>query len=80
MSTRRAREWTLFAHEPLQPVPFPRFDDLDGRPRYRLDLPGLDRLRDTWQTLTTADGHIVQVRRADCGLACRCAGEFRITS
>jgi hypothetical protein len=63
---------------------FQRWDDSDGRfiiravrsirgaiVEYR---PTLD---DEWLTCATREGPIVQVRRADCGAGCRCAGEFR---
>lgn len=34
-------------------------------------------LRDRWETCGTAEGPVVDVRRAACGAGCRCAGEFR---
>jgi hypothetical protein len=30
-----------------------------------------------WTSATLTDGRTVEVRRADCGLGCFCAGEFR---
>ena len=34
-------------------------------------------LEERWNTVATVGGMCVQIRRADCGAGCRCAGEFR---
>lgn len=35
-------------------------------------------LGDAWVPHRLADGRLVEVRRAACGLGCRCAGEYRM--
>ena len=34
-------------------------------------------LTDSWQKVELENGTTVEIRRADCGLGCRCAGEYR---
>jgi hypothetical protein len=34
-------------------------------------------LHDNWRTYGTVEGVAVELRRADCGAGCRCAGEFK---
>mgnify|MGYP001607149745 CR=1 FL=1 len=35
-------------------------------------------LGEDWARVTLADGRAAEVRRADCGAGCRCAGEVRL--
>ena len=67
---------TLMAAEPGAAHPFPLFDVFPQR--FLLQFTHRPQLGDDWCTVTTVDGHQVQVRAADCGAACRCAGEFRM--
>ncbi len=48
----------------------------DGR-HYVTPLSGQIVLTDDWQEITLEDGTTVEVRSKDCGLDCRCAGEYR---
>ena len=41
------------------------------------NMPPLD---DEWAPAVLADGREVEVRRSDCGLGCRCGGEYRMVS
>ena len=43
---------------------------------YRGERPTLD---DDWQEVVLSDRRTAWVRRADCGLGCRCAGEVRLS-
>jgi hypothetical protein len=36
-------------------------------------------LTDEWHAVTLATGQRAEIRRADCGAGCRCAGEIRVT-
>ena len=52
-------------------------DDM-GRALVRLDDPSVTN-RDEWsETTDLLTGHTVAVRRADCGLGCRCAAEVKL--
>ena len=56
-------------------VAFPMWiDENDGR--FVVDFEPVD-LDDQWQPVITAGRLHLEVRRADCGAGCRCAGEFR---
>lgn len=64
---------------------YPRGDAAADLPRFDatrviVEYQGghLPRLTDEWQPVTLADGRKAEVRRADCGAGCRCAGEVRI--
>lgn len=47
-----------------------------GRVAVELDEPVT--LTDEWQQVIDTDGRTLQVRRADCGAGCRCAGEVKL--
>ena len=70
--------FTLFAAADCPPHPFQRKDRVDSRVRFLVDLPAVNRMPDSWQLATTAEGLLVEIRRTDCGASCRCAGEFRL--
>ena len=53
----------------------PRWDE----DRYLLQFDGTaPALEDEWFRCQTVGGVVVDIRRADCGAGCRCAGEFRV--
>lgn len=56
----------------------PRFSDDDSR-RILTFAQGQSPwpLDDTWSPATLVDGREIEVRAADCGAGCRCAGEYR---
>jgi hypothetical protein len=52
--------------------------DSMGRALIRLDDPSVIHL-DEWSEVTDLlTGHTVAVRRADCGLGCKCAAEVKL--
>lgn len=53
-------------------------DDPDGRSVVRLNDPHATD-SDEWTEVTDLlTGHTIAVRRADCGLGCRCAAEVKL--
>lgn len=78
--------WTLTLY-PATPsdangfAPFaPDMADKKPRPRYVLAFASVvtaASLEDGWKPARLEDGRLVEIRRADCGGRCHCAGEFR---
>jgi hypothetical protein len=64
-------------------VAFPMWEDeKDGRFVVLVTSPEGEvrtdvELDDHWRAYRTFEGLAVELRRADCGAGCRCAGEFR---
>lgn len=53
-------------------------EDSMGRVLIRLEDPNATR-REEWSEVTDLiTGHTVAVRRADCGLGCKCAAEVKL--
>lgn len=72
-------ENTLYPVDQLTQLALTKFEgDPDGRALVRLE--DRDALNEDEWTKTTdlITGRAVEVRRADCGLGCKCAGEVRL--
>jgi hypothetical protein len=74
-----AGERTLYPVDQITQIVLTAFEgDSMGRALVRLDDPhALDT--DEWTEVTDQlTGHTVAVRRADCGLGCKCAAEVKL--
>jgi hypothetical protein len=74
-----AGERTLYPVDQLSQIALTAFEgDEMGRALVRLDDPTVTQ-QDEWrETIDLLTGHTVAVRRADCGLGCKCAAEVRL--
>jgi hypothetical protein len=74
-----AGERTLYPVDQLTQIALTALDGDDmGRALVRLDDPTVTH-QDEWSEATDLlTGHTVAVRRADCGLGCKCAAEVRL--
>lgn len=72
-------ERTLYPVDQLTQIALTKFeDDPSGRALVRLDDPTITDT-DEWSEATDLlTGHTVAVRRADCGLGCKCAAEVKL--
>lgn len=52
--------------------------DSAGRVLIRLDDPTVIQLDEWSEAIDLLTGHTVAVRRADCGLGCKCAAEVKL--
>lgn len=53
-------------------------DDTAGRALVRLAIPELTFFDEWQETTDLLTGHTIAVRRADCGLGCKCAAEVKL--
>lgn len=74
-----AGERTLYPVDQLTQIALTAFEgDSMGRALVRLDDPHATDT-DEWSEVTDLlTGHTVAVRRADCGLGCKCAAEVKL--
>jgi hypothetical protein len=74
-----AGERTLYPVDQLTQIALTAFEgDEMGRALVRLDDPTVTQ-QDEWREATDLlTGHTVAVRRADCGLGCKCAAEVKL--
>jgi hypothetical protein len=74
-----AGERTLYPVDQLTQIALTKFDGDDmGRALVRLEDPHTTDT-DEWTEVTDLNtGHTVAVRRADCGLGCKCAAEVKL--
>jgi hypothetical protein len=74
-----AGERTLYPVDQLSQIALTAFEGDDmGRALVRLDDPTVTQ-QDEWrETTDLLTGHTVAVRRADCGLGCKCAAEVKL--
>jgi hypothetical protein len=74
-----AGERTLYPVDQLSQIALTAFEGDDmGRALVRLDDPTVTQ-QDEWrETIDLLTGHTVAVRRADCGLGCKCAAEVKL--
>lgn len=74
-----AGENTLFPVNQMTQLALTKFEgDSMGRALVRLENPAA-LYNDEWtETTDLITGHTVEVRRADCGLGCKCAGEVKL--
>lgn len=72
-------ERTLYPVDQLTQIALTKFEgDSMGRALVRLDDPD-STMSDEWREVTDLlTGHTVAVRRADCGLGCKCAAEVKL--
>jgi hypothetical protein len=79
MSKVAAGENTLFPVNQQTQLALSKFEGDDmGRALVRLEDPAA-LSNDEWTaTVDLTTGLAVEVRRADCGLGCKCAGEVRL--
>jgi hypothetical protein len=78
-----AGERTPYPVDQLTQIALTKLDgDPSGRAVIRLDRAGIQLLNeDEWSEATDLlTGHTVAVRRADCGLGCKCAAEVKLVS
>lgn len=68
--------YTLTPADPARDGGLPPYDG--ARRLLTFTASTIPPLTDRWAPATLADGRTVEVRRADCGLGCRCAGEYRM--
>ena len=52
--------------------------DSMGRSLVKLEVPELTRVDEWSEAIDLLTGHTVAVRRADCGLGCKCAAEVKL--
>jgi hypothetical protein len=76
-----AGERTLYPVDQITQIALTALEgDTMGRALVRLEDPEVTR-RDDWTEVTDLlTGHTVAVRRADCGLGCKCAAEVKLVS
>lgn len=55
-------------------------DDTAGRAVVRLEDPTVTDMDEWTEATDLLTGHIIAVRRADCGLGCKCAAEVKLIS
>ena len=74
-----AGERTLYPVDQLTQIALTALEgDSMGRALVRLDDPSVTQM-DEWSEATDLlTGHTVAVRRADCGLGCKCAAEVKL--
>jgi hypothetical protein len=74
-----AGERTLYPVDQITQIALTAFEGDDmGRALVRLEDPTLTNT-DEWSEATDLlTGHTVAVRRADCGLGCKCAAEVKL--
>lgn len=81
MSTTKveAGQNTLYPVDQLSKLALTPFeDDPSGRALVQLADPAAIHEDEWTATEDLLTGRIVEVRRADCGLGCKCAGEVRV--
>lgn len=74
-----AGERTLYPVDQLTQIALTGFEgDPDGRALVRLDDPHTTDSDEWTEVIDRLTGHTVAVRRADCGLGCKCAAEVKL--
>ena len=74
-----AGERTLYPVDQITQIALTEFagDDM-GRALVRLEDPHAIDMDEWTETTDLLTGHTVAVRRADCGLGCKCAAEVKL--
>ncbi|MGZ4659673.1 MAG: hypothetical protein ACXVYB_00170 [Arthrobacter sp.] len=76
-----AGERTLYPVDQLTQIALTAFEgDPDGRALVRLEDPHTTDTDEWTETTDLLTGHTIAVRRADCGLGCKCAAEVKLVS
>lgn len=73
-----AGERTLYPVDQLTQIALTKYGDPDGRALVRLEDPHTTDMDEWTETTDLLTGHTIAVRRADCGLGCKCAAEVKL--
>lgn len=74
-----AGERTLFPVNQATQIALTKFEgDSMGRALVKLEIPEITYSDEWTQATDLLTGHTIAVRRADCGLGCKCAAEVQL--